>query len=90
MATSSNAVISLSALCLSIRLKPLTQQQGLDAALIDAPLAVDAQTPLSELLSHVGQAPCAVPVVDEDQQYVGIISKGMLLRALDREGVNNG
>ncbi|MGQ7156529.1 hypothetical protein ACUODF_43505, partial [Escherichia coli] len=24
------------------------------------------------------------------QQYVGIISKGMLLRALDREGVNNG
>lgn len=37
-----------------------------------------------------GQAPCAVPVVDEDQQYVGIISKGMLLRALDREGVNNG
>lgn len=29
----------------------LTQQQGLDAALIDAPLAVDAQTPLSELLS---------------------------------------
>ena len=68
----------------------LTQQQGLDAALIDAPLAVDAQTPLSELLSHVGQAPCAVPVVDEDQQYVGIISKGMLLRALDREGVNNG
>lgn len=68
----------------------LTQQQGIDAALIDAPLAVDAQTPLSELLSHVGQAPCAVPVVDEDQQYVGIISKGMLLRALDREGVNNG
>lgn len=68
----------------------LTQQQGLDAALIDAPLAVDAQTPLSELLSHVGQAPCAVPVIDEDQQYVGIISKGMLLRALDREGVNNG
>ena len=63
---------------------------GLSLALIDAPLAVDAQTPLSELLSHVGQAPCAVPVVDEDQQYVGIISKGMLLRALDREGVNNG
>lgn len=62
----------------------LTQQQGLDAALIDAPLAVDAQTPLN--CSHVGQAPCAVPVVDEDQQYVGIISKGMLLRALDREG----
>lgn len=34
--------------------------------------------------------PLCGAVVDEDQQYVGIISKGMLLRALDREGVNNG
>jgi ABC-type proline/glycine betaine transport system permease subunit len=41
----------------------LSENQGIDAALIDAPLAVDAETPLSELLSHVGQAPCAVPVV---------------------------
>jgi CBS domain-containing protein len=64
----------------------LSQNQGIDAALIDSPLAVDAQTPLSELLSHVGQAPCAVPVVGEEQQYVGIISKRMLLQALDREG----
>ncbi|MDU7351889.1 MAG: glycine betaine/L-proline ABC transporter ATP-binding protein ProV [Citrobacter sp.] len=68
----------------------LSQAQGIEAALIDEPLAVDAQTPLSELLSHVGQAPCAVPVVDEEQQYVGVISKRMLLQALDREGVNNG
>ena len=67
----------------------LTENQGIDAALIDAPLAVDAETPLSELLSHVGQAPCAVPVVGEEQQYVGIISKRMLLQALDREGANN-
>ena len=68
----------------------LGQAQGIEGALIDEPLAVDAQTPLSELLSHVGQAPCAVPVVDEEQQYVGIISKRMLLQALDREGTNNG
>ncbi|MEY5257566.1 hypothetical protein WI601_04340, partial [Salmonella enterica subsp. enterica serovar Corvallis] len=31
-----------------------------------------------------------VPVVDEEHQYVGIISKRMLLQALDREGGNNG
>ena len=68
----------------------LSQAQGIEAALINELLAVDAQTPLSELLSHVGQAPCAVPVVDEEQQYVGVISKRMLLQALDREGVNNG
>ncbi|MNM86096.1 Glycine betaine/L-proline transport ATP-binding protein ProV [compost metagenome] len=67
----------------------LRQAQGIEAALIDQPLAVEAKTPLSELLSHVGQAPCAVPVVDEEHQYVGIISKRMLLQALDREGANN-
>ena len=68
----------------------LSVGQGIEAALIDAPLAVEAQTPLSDLLSHVGHAPCAVPVVDEEQQYIGIISKRMLLQALDREGVNHG
>ncbi|WP_312983484.1 glycine betaine/L-proline ABC transporter ATP-binding protein ProV [Atlantibacter sp.] len=62
---------------------------GLDNALLDTPAAVDAQTPLSELLSVVGQAPCAVPVVGEEGQYVGIISKGVLLQALDREGATN-
>ncbi|WP_312583171.1 glycine betaine/L-proline ABC transporter ATP-binding protein ProV [Atlantibacter hermannii] len=62
---------------------------GLDDALLDSPAAVDAQTSLSELLSVVGQAPCAVPVVGDEGQYVGIISKGMLLQALDREGATN-
>ena len=32
----------------------LSENQGLDAALIDSPQAVEAQTPLSDLLSHVG------------------------------------
>jgi glycine betaine/proline transport system ATP-binding protein len=68
----------------------LAEGLGIDAALLDAPQPLDAQTALSELLSHVGQAPCAVPVIDEEQQYVGIISKSMLLQALDREGTNNG
>ncbi|MEX5412109.1 glycine betaine/L-proline ABC transporter ATP-binding protein ProV [Atlantibacter hermannii] len=62
---------------------------GLDNALLETPAAVDAQTPLSELLSVVGQAPCAVPVVGEEGQYVGIISKGVLLQALDREGATH-
>ena len=59
---------------------------GLDSALLDSPAAVPADTSLSDLLSHVAQAPCAVPVVGEENQYVGIISKSTLLRALDREG----
>ena len=59
---------------------------GLDQAILPAPAAMSGDTSLNELLSHVAQAPCAVPIVGEDNQYIGIISKGMLLQALDREG----
>ncbi|AUX94504.1 glycine betaine/L-proline ABC transporter ATP-binding protein ProV [Mixta gaviniae] len=59
---------------------------GLDAALLSAPAAVSGDTSLNELLSHVAQAPCAVPIVGEEDHYIGVISKGTLLQALDREG----
>ncbi|MBN9931465.1 CBS domain-containing protein, partial [Pantoea agglomerans] len=45
---------------------------------------VPADTSLSDLLSHVAQAPCAVPVVGEENQYVGIISKSTLLESVCR------
>ena len=64
----------------------LAAGEGLDSALLSLPAAVPADTSLNDLLSHVAQAPCAVPVIGEENQYVGIISKSMLLRALDREG----
>ena len=41
----------------------------------------------SDLL--VARAPCAVPVVCEEHNYLGIISKAMLLQALDKEGSAN-
>jgi len=66
----------------------LAAGEGLDHAFLASPEAVSAETSLSDLLSHVGQAPCAVPVVSEEGQYVGIISKGVLLQALDREGAS--
>ena len=59
---------------------------GIDAALLSMPAAVPGDTSLNELLSHVAQAPCAVPIVGEENQYIGVISKGTLLQALDREG----
>ncbi len=59
---------------------------SLESAFLEAPLPVPAATPLNEIFSHVAAAPCAVPVTDENNQYVGIISKSSLLRALDREG----
>ncbi len=64
----------------------LAAGEGVDSALLNAPAAVVEDTTLSDLLSHVAQAPCAVPVVDGHNQYLGIISKGTLLQALDREG----
>ncbi|NDJ56667.1 glycine betaine/L-proline ABC transporter ATP-binding protein ProV [Enterobacteriaceae bacterium 4M9] len=67
----------------------LAAGSGLDAALLDTPAAIMADTSLSELLTPVGQAPCPLPVIDEAQQYLGIVTKGMLLQALDREGASN-
>ncbi|WP_406705931.1 glycine betaine/L-proline ABC transporter ATP-binding protein ProV [Sodalis sp.] len=67
----------------------LSANGTLEDALLSSPAAILAETPLSELISTVAQAPCAVPVVGEDNQYIGIISKGMLLQALDKEGMNN-
>lgn len=63
----------------------LAAGQELDAAFLAAPQPVQAQTSLSDLLTHVGQSVCAVPVIAENTQYLGVISKGMLLQALDRE-----
>jgi len=66
----------------------LKANQSLESALLESPAAVQADMPLSELISHVAAAPCAVPVVNEDNNYIGIISKAMLLQALDKEGGN--
>ncbi|PKH21922.1 proline/glycine betaine ABC transporter ATP-binding protein ProV [Enterobacterales bacterium CwR94] len=64
----------------------LASNAPLESALLDNPAAVSGETSLNELLSHVAQAPCAVPIVDDDNRYLGIISKATLLQALDREG----
>ena len=66
----------------------LKANQPLESALLESPAPVLADMPLSELISHVAPAPCAVPVVNEDNNYIGIISKAMLLQALDKEGGN--
>ncbi|ADM99772.1 glycine betaine/L-proline ABC transporter ATP-binding protein ProV [Dickeya dadantii] len=67
----------------------LRGQQPLEQALLPAPAPVPASMSLNELISQVAQAPCAVPVVDENHEYLGIISKGMLLQALDKESTLN-
>lgn len=66
----------------------LAAGEPLEQALLASPAPVPGDTALNELISTVAQAPCAVPVVGEDNQYIGIISKGMLLQALDKEGAS--
>ena len=47
-------------------------------------------TKISEIIGPVAQAPCGLPVVDENGIYQGVISRGLLLEALDRETPDNG
>lgn len=56
----------------------------MNACLLDLPI-VKADSSLSEIISVIAQAPCAVPVVDDNQKYLGLITRAQLLQALDRE-----
>ena len=47
------------------------------------PILID--TPLSELLGRVAQAPCGVPVIDSHRRYLGVVTKANLLLALNGE-----
>ncbi|PWC89499.1 glycine/betaine ABC transporter ATP-binding protein [Azospirillum sp. TSH100] len=45
---------------------------------------VAADTPIHALLGRVAAAPCPLPVVDADGRFLGVISRAVLLAALDR------
>jgi glycine betaine/proline transport system ATP-binding protein len=44
---------------------------------------VSAGTPLQEVLTVVRQYPCPVPVIDENNMYVGVVSKNRFLRTIE-------
>lgn len=66
----------------------LKNKQPIESAILSEPCAINGDTPLNELISTVAQSPCAIPVIDEKNRYIGLISKGMLLQALDKETPN--
>jgi len=66
----------------------ISQEAGLDAALLDTPQPLPADTLLNELIATVADAPCGVPVVDEQGDYKGVITRAALLNTLDREVAN--
>lgn len=73
----------------TVSLDSLKAQVELDSSLEAAFVAdipvVEAATSISDILTIVAQSPCAVPVVDEQQQYLGSVSRATLLETLDRE-----
>ncbi|MCT8268843.1 glycine betaine/L-proline ABC transporter ATP-binding protein ProV [Afifella sp. JA880] len=44
-----------------------------------------ADTRIGEIIGAVAAAPCGLPVVDDEGRYLGVVSKALLLQALDRE-----
>ncbi|HGJ5883154.1 glycine betaine/L-proline ABC transporter ATP-binding protein ProV [Arsenophonus sp.] len=66
----------------------LFDKKNIEQAILTSPCAIDANTPLNELISTIAQSPCAVPVIGDNQHYIGVISKGILLQTLDKETIN--
>jgi glycine betaine/proline transport system ATP-binding protein len=61
-------------------------ESAISKAMLDEVQSVDADDRLSEVLAVVAKSPCAVPVVNSDGRYMGVITKGNLLEALARSG----
>ncbi|MBB5700814.1 glycine betaine/proline transport system ATP-binding protein [Ochrobactrum daejeonense] len=53
---------------------------------LDGVTAIEAEAPLSGLLTQVAESPWPVPVTDRQNRYVGAISKSALLETLGRAG----
>ncbi|MCH4542594.1 proline/glycine betaine ABC transporter ATP-binding protein ProV [Ochrobactrum sp. POC9] len=53
---------------------------------LDNVSAIEAEAPLSGLLTQVAESPWPVPVTDRQNRYVGAISKSALLETLGRAG----
>lgn len=66
----------------------LFDKKNIEQAILTSPCAIDANTPVNELISTIAQSPCAVPVIGDNQHYIGVISKGILLQTLDKETIN--
>lgn len=66
----------------------IRDHKTLEEALIDVP-PILSNTPIKDIMTIVAQAPCPVPVVDENNIYKGVVSQANLLTALDGEGITN-
>ena len=66
-------------------LPSLSALHELDSAFLNID-AINYKTQINEIIGLVAAAPCPVPVVDQSNHYIGVISQRSLLETLDREG----
>ena len=58
---------------------------AIESALLHEPQTIQADTPLGDLISAVAKSVCSPPVVNGKGEFLGVISKTILLEALDRQ-----
>ena len=63
-----------------------SSSSSLEQAIIPGVTAIGHDTGLQDLICTVADAPCPLPVLDEQRCYQGVISKSILLQALDQGG----
>ncbi len=73
-----------------VSIDSLMARNGGDGPLSEAYLndiaPIRSDTSLHDIIGLVAAAPCGLPVVDESNRYLGVVSRASLLHALDREG----
>jgi glycine betaine/proline transport system ATP-binding protein len=61
------------------------EKRSLSSALLSDTITIHPDVSVGDLISQVAEVPYAVPVVDDQGQYFGVITKSRLLQTLDRE-----
>ena len=59
------------------------RSENVEDAYIHNVQTIDAETPLNDLIGLMAEAPCPLPVINEQQQMIGIMTRAKLLKALD-------
>lgn len=63
------------------------EKRSLTSALLSDTITIDPDVAVGELISQVASVSYAVPVVDKQGNYYGVITKSRLLQTLDRESL---
>ncbi|MDV7103599.1 glycine betaine/L-proline ABC transporter ATP-binding protein ProV [Vibrio sp. TH_r3] len=61
------------------------EKRSLISAQLEGVTSINPEMLVNDLISNVADSPCPVPVIDDQNNYYGVISKTRLLQVLDRE-----